>query len=179
MNLVEAVKFTSLIRRQQYYAGRVNAVDYKFLPKEKQLYIQSQNISSDHSKLYRTQIVFEGIQSAESLDHIHKIPFSSKGHGIDFYLSELNVNSRIRTRCQCDDYYFMWSYWNSREKALLGPHKPYVRVPGSNRPPVNPDESPGLCKHLLVLIKKLMKDKLIKPDAAVMEYLNRPVRTPR
>jgi len=180
VNLLQAVNYTASIRDKQYSTGKVNTVDYRYLPREKQLYIQATNRSADKTRLYRTTIVFEGITNSDVPDKNHPIPYSSKGQGIELYLKTIMVRDRIRTRCQCQDYYFMWEFWNKQNKALVGPHKTYVRVsPPSGRPPVNPAEAPGLCKHLLVLIKKLMADGVIKKDQAVWSYLNRPPRVLR
>ncbi|BCG50086.1 hypothetical protein [Ralstonia phage RP13] len=177
MNLLEAVKYTSVVRERQYSTGKVTAVDYKYLPREKQLYVNAQNISSDKKRLYKTILVFEGVTNSEVPDKDHPVPYSSKGHGVDLYLGQVTSRTRLRTRCQCQDYYFMWEYWNKGKKALVGPHKVYQRViPPSGRPPVNPLEMPGLCKHLLALVKKLMADGVIIKDSTVWSYLTRPVR---
>jgi len=178
LTLTQAVEYTSKIRSKQYPAGRVNAIDYKYLIKEKQLYIISQHTSSDKTKLYKASIVFEGITNVDTIDVKHPIPYSSKeGSGIQYYIQRPTVNDRIRTRCQCHDYYFMAEAWAKKEKALIGPYKPYVRVsPPSGRPEVNPTHAPIICKHLLSLIKKLMSDGLIPKDGKVWSYVNQSPR---
>lgn len=177
MNLLDAVKYTSKVRARQYSTGRVNTIDFKFLLRERQLYVQATNVSADKSRLYKTTIVFEGIDGVDNPDDKHTIPYSSKGQGVELYLKTLTGYDRVRTRCQCQDYYFMWEYFNKQNKALVGPHKKYIPVsPPSGRPPVNPTESPGLCKHLLVLIKKLMAEKVIQKDAQIWAYLTQPPR---
>lgn len=178
LTLTKAVEYTIKVRDNQYPAGKVNTIDFKYLPREKQLYCVSQHTSSDRSRLYRTTIVFEGLTNKNFQDKDHQIPYSGKdGSGIELFIQRPTVNSRIRTRCQCQDYYFMWAAWSKREKALIGPYKPYVRVsPPSGRPEVNPDQFSGLCKHLLSLIKKLQSDRLIPKDNFVWSYVNQPIR---
>lgn len=177
MNLVEAIKYTSSIREKQYVVGKISAIDTKYLPREKQLFISCQTVSSDKSKLYKTQLVFDGITNSDTQDKIHLLPYSSHGKGVELYLKQVLVTDKFRTRCNCSDYYYMWSFFNKKNKALIGPHKQYVPVsPPSGRPPVNPTESPGACKHILALIKKLMLEDVIKKDTKCWSYLNQPVR---
>jgi len=177
MNLLEIVKYTRNIRERQYSTGKVMSIGSKYTPQNKQLWIDAQSQSSDKSKLYKLSIVFEGITNKEEISSTHQIPYIAKEHDVPIYLSKIDCKTRVRTRCSCEDYYFMWSYWNSREKALVGAHKRYIPVrPPSGRPPVNPSESPGACKHLLALFKKLIDEKLIAKDSTVDHYLNQPVR---
>lgn len=68
----------------------------------------------------------------------------------------------------CEDYYFMWWWHDNREKAHAGPKmKPYTRItplpPAPGAYPVrNPDEAPGLCKHLIACFDYLHKNKIMK-----------------
>lgn len=178
MNIKEAIRYTESVRTRQYRTGKVGAFDFRFLPKEKQLIISAQARASGGNRIYKTTIIFEGVSSTALADAKHKIPYSGhSGAGAELYLEQPTVDTRIRMRCQCDDYYFMWQYWNKGKKALVGPHKNYVPVsPPSGRPPVNPSEAPGMCKHLLAMTKELMKNNLIIKDSAVSNYLNQPVR---
>lgn len=243
LTLVKAVEYTSKLRNKQYAAGRVSAIDYKFLPREKQFYVVSQHTSSDRRRLYKTTIVFEGILSKpavrvresnedekftidskdktkkfvspfstegkrikeeqeknkelesvevpivdknkvikkeepkliqEHADKEFSMPYSSKANsGVECFIKRPTVRDRIRMRCQCQDYYFMFAHWNKQEKALVGNIQPYVRVsPPSGRPPVNPNQYPGMCKHLLSLVKKLQSDGVIEKDPYVWSYVN-------
>jgi hypothetical protein len=179
MNLNEAVRYTDSIRKLQYKAGKVSAIDFKYLIKEKQLYINSQARSSDGSRIYKASIVFKGLPAKKDMEDTFILPYSSKGHGVDFYIKQPTSSTEVMLRCQCPDYYFMWEFWNKQRKALLGPHKKYVRLtppPPDGRPFVNPSEAPGCCKHLLAMIKMLTENKILYRDPFIMEYLNRPLR---
>lgn len=180
MNLIEAIKFTKSVRERQYQTGKVTAIDFKYLQREKQLYISAQNVSADKSKLYKTSLVFDKIQNSKSPAKEFPIPYSTKS-GVygspEMFLAQPTVSGTMRSRCSCQDYYFMWGYWNKKQKSLIGAYKPYTRVsPPSGRPPVNPDESPGLCKHLLALIKQSMTLGVMPKDSIVWSYINQPPR---
>jgi len=69
----------------------------------------------------------------------------------------------VQVECSCSDYYFRFAWWNYEHGCHYGRRpRPYVPVKGSNRPPVNPDHIPGMCKHLNSLVETLKYNKI--PD---------------
>jgi hypothetical protein len=78
-----------------------------------------------------------------------------------FKLPSINTNP-VRVRCNCQSYYFQFSYWNWVNNCAYGSApKPYERKPGSTRPEVNPSHSPGICKHILAFSSQLIDNKSI------------------
>lgn len=72
------------------------------------------------------------------------------------------TKDKVSVRCQCDNYYYMWWWGNKKVKAHEGAKfKPYKKVPGSNKEPVNPKNIPGVCKHLVYLTAELRRKKVI------------------
>jgi hypothetical protein len=70
--------------------------------------------------------------------------------------------SNVKVRCGCLDFYFRFSVWDQRDKALNGPPPaPYHRKTDTY-PPVNPSELSGVCKHIIALVEYLTKQKLIR-----------------
>jgi hypothetical protein len=66
----------------------------------------------------------------------------------------------VYVRCECQDFYWRFNWYNADDKSLYGRRRaPYE--PTGTRPPVNPDEVPGFCKHLLKLIKALEQSGLV------------------
>jgi hypothetical protein len=53
----------------------------------------------------------------------------------------------VHIRCSCLDYTFRFQFSNKKVNALYGNPKKYKRKT-LTRPPVNPDEVPGYCKHI-------------------------------
>lgn len=79
---------------------------------------------------------------------------------------DANVSSCVYVK-NCEDYYYMWWYHDNVNKAHAGPKMPpYVRKtplpPARGAYPVrNPDEAPGLCKHLIACFKYLQSNKIM------------------
>ena len=59
--------------------------------------------------------------------------------------------------CGCQAYYFYFGWYNYINNCHLGkkpvPYKPVI--PPSNRPPTNPNQLPGVCKHLIAFANQL------------------------
>lgn len=75
--------------------------------------------------------------------------------GQNYIFEKLNPDqTQVLVRCNCKDFKFRFGYFDHLDHSLYGkPGKKYEALhnPGS----ANPQEMPGMCKHLLKLIKTL------------------------
>lgn len=72
------------------------------------------------------------------------------------------INHNAKVFCDCMDFRFRFAYYNHKDRSLVGnPPPAYQRVPGSNRPPANPRETPGMCKHLMQVVNKMRSEDLV------------------
>lgn len=87
--------------------------------------------------------------------------------GSNYYAAyDSGMSLDVKVGCTCEDFRWRFSYYNSIDGALLGePPQPYVRK--TNRPPVNQNKTPGVCKHLIRLKKELERE-----DGFFKELLN-------
>ena len=69
--------------------------------------------------------------------------------GQEYFLERLSAEQTdVLVRCNCDDFYWRFNYFNSTDKSLYSrKRKKYEALynPGS----ANPQSMPGLCKHLM------------------------------
>jgi hypothetical protein len=69
--------------------------------------------------------------------------------------------TKVKVRCDCSDFRWRFAYYNAKHGALYGvAPPPYVKK--SDRPPVNPRELPGMCKHLMAAFNKMRSDGYIQ-----------------
>lgn len=68
----------------------------------------------------------------------------------------------VALKCSCSDFRFRFEYPLHQKKGLIGNFTKYTKVPGSNRPPVNPDNLLGYCKHIHSLLTALDSSNDIK-----------------
>lgn len=64
----------------------------------------------------------------------------------------------VKVRCSGSDFVFTFAYYNRKYSALYGPRpKTYTRKT-KDRPPRNPHETPGICKHLYYFLGQLVSN---------------------
>lgn len=173
MELIEAVKKTFSLREKQYIAKKVTNVTATYSKQNKLLYFKARVISaSSNSVSYNIIVAFKSVDYSPVKTRTHTLKYTLNT-GELLYLAKPNLHSHLMSRCSCPDYRFMWMYYNKQPKALVGPVIPYTKVPGSNRPPRNPTETPGLCKHTLTLVRKLISLNILQRDPELLSYLDR------
>jgi hypothetical protein len=107
---------------------------------------------------YNTIILFKNVNY-----NLNEIKLSASDGGI-YTLGKLSLETNdVAVRCNCLDMKFRFSYFLSLDHSLFGRKpKKYIRVKGSNRPPINQKSLPGLCKHVIKLIEVLEQANLFK-----------------
>jgi len=136
----------------------ISNVQYMSYIGMKMLHVKSLSSSNGHQ--YKQALQFNGV-AFESQDTDSNVTFAASD-GVDYHVQPLELtNHNVKVRCNCMDFHYRFANYNSQDKSLVGkPPPPYVRK--TDRPPVNPDQVPGMCKHLLKLVEMLQRYGLIK-----------------
>lgn len=180
MNLQDIIlRGTNILRKNQYPVGKVGALDFKYVPRTKQLFVKAQarTQQKDSFSQYLVQLTFSQVTNSDTPDKTNLLKVNLDGGGVVYIPKISATKNNLQVRCTCKDDYFMWQYPNKQKKALIGKFKPYVRKT-TTYPERNPTKTPGMCKHSLALVKVLMQNGLIADNKQILEYLNRPRRTP-
>lgn len=170
---------TKDFRAKLYKSGKVLGVKFKYIPKTHQLYVYAYvGSGTEVGKQYKVLLVFNQITSEPEESKTHNMKLTQADEKskeeVTYYLSRPTFESNVLVRCTCLSFRHEFHWYDARYKALIGPKVPYKKVPGSNYPPKNPRELPGLCKHIIQLLLKLMTVKVITDrDAAVVNYITR------
>ena len=123
------------------------SIVFHYNPTSRTLLALVRVIGSDPSP-YITTMLFDKIKE----DDIEGVPIISGKK--DFNIEKINDTNNCKVRCTCKDFMWTFNYYNKKEKSLRGSvREPYTKK--TSRPPRNPGETPGLCKHLLALYIKL------------------------
>jgi hypothetical protein len=129
---------------------------------------------------YDTTVVFHGLNFQNVKDAEHPQGFQIfKGYNVFCNKPSLR-STEVTVSCLCADFYYMWWYFNKRAGSLDGQnfpsyHRKDGQKPGSpgvahktksgnighSRGAVNPQEEPGLCKHLLALVEYMASEGFI------------------
>lgn len=120
------------------------------------LFVRATAINEDRQ--YRPMILFRNVnyrpQGEGRLVQIER-------HGRQYFLEQLLADEHdVLTRCNCPDFYWRFHHYNSLDHSLYGRNRnPYDGQP----PPANPQEMPGMCKHLMALKQNLEETGLVQP----------------
>lgn len=81
--------------------------------------------------------------------------------GRDYYFKPIVLSAHMaKVRCSCLDFRFRFAAYNNTDQSLIGrAPPPYTRK--TNRPPVNPNQVPGICKHLIRVLDELEADGVV------------------
>ncbi len=123
-------------------------------------------IKGTTGNIYRTSIRFNNVEFFKEPTKkatLTAVISSKTGKGI-VYFAPVNIKRHnVMVVCKCPDSRFTWEKEDADVKALIGNWRRYTRVtPPSGRPERNPTHSPGICKHIMYLLKMLKRQDYIK-----------------
>lgn len=149
-------------RKRQHATGEVQIVRKEFVPIQGShaLQVNSQSRSNDGAT-YQQTVQFTGV-NYEPADTPENVTFMG-ADGADHHVQPITLQqSNVRVRCNCLDFHYRFALWNFNDGSLMGPKPaPYVRKT-TTRPPANPLQLPGVCKHIIKLAQDLMGTGLIR-----------------
>jgi hypothetical protein len=146
--------------KRKQAAPRMNLTNVKYTPTmengKQGLTVTSDCISGDSGNHYKQVIVFQKVKLLPE-DSPQARTFEGPD-GQPFHVDNYSLQAAdVKVRCNCLDFYWRFTNFNFKQRALQGdPNPPYVRK--TNRPPVNPMQKPGICKHIYQLLKTVVPD---------------------
>jgi hypothetical protein len=150
-------------KKRQHVVHEVTIANVEYIPYigMKMLHVRSTSMSNSHAYSQSMQFLRVEFENAES-DTAATFQASD---GSDYHIVPVDLtNHNVKVRCNCLDFHFRFANYNSSDKSLVGrPPPPYQRKT-QNRPSVNPDQVPGMCKHLLKLVETLQANGVINPS---------------
>jgi hypothetical protein len=155
-------RFVPPSKRRQHATQPVQISQLVYIPapESESLKIKAEARNFESGKKYTPVIAFNDIAFEEE-DTPQNVTFTAVD-GAKYHVAPINLRRHTcRVACNCLDFYFRFAVWNFNDNSLEGP-KPPPYVKKTNRPPVNPQRKPGLCKHLLKLIQELKHSRLVQ-----------------
>jgi hypothetical protein len=107
--------------------------------------------------VYNTYLLAKDVSVSEEKDKEHRVKTTDKS-----YISHIDYKkTEVKVRCDCPDFRWRFAWYNDQKEALYGLRPPPYRRK-TNRPPVNPRHLPGMCKHLMNVVKILASRQVIR-----------------
>lgn len=146
--------------RRQWVTAPVQIKKLEFIPaQESQNLLVKATVINDGTK-YTSTALFDKVIYDEA-DQANNITFTGTA-GEEYHVEPIDLaHHNIKVNCDCLDFYWRFATWNHQKNSLNGhPPPPYQRK--TNRPPVNPRQVPGVCKHLLKTISALKETGIVR-----------------
>ena len=146
--------------KRQHVTDELNVAAIKMIPHQNALMIRATVTNNNGGKSYNTTILIDNVEYEEE-DSPTNVTFVGSD-GQEHHIKQIQKSqSQAKVRCNCLDLYWRFATWNYNHDSLLGTKpKPYQKT--SNRPDVNPQQKPGICKHLMKTIEALQHSNLIR-----------------
>ncbi len=154
------LNFIPVTKKRQHAVDPIRIISLETLP-----FIGTKNLNvsagaaSDGTN-YNPVIIFNAVDFDDE-DQQDNVTFKAKD-GNDYHIKPLDLNQHtVRVRCDCLDFYWRFAAFNAKDKSLIGTApKPYQRI--SNRLPANPQQVPGVCKHIIATVKALKHSGMVR-----------------
>lgn len=173
MNLGKLVKSTNTARNSRNKGKEPTSVTFKYYTKNNFLVAKAVVPSSSSGSKYSVNVIFKKVKYLTEKKPGFNLVINDKVSKSKYFIQKPTDLTEVAVRCSCPDHRFMWHWYNADNKSLVGPRIPYVRKAGSTRPPKNPDQLPGFCKHIISTMLKLQKMNLVTPSSSTMSTMRR------
>ncbi len=172
------MNFTPKTKKRQFAVAplQVEGVEFSPIPNAGNLLVegvvknyQSETDSKFQSgkiKVYNPKILFNEVEfhqpeNEEEVANPNTLTIEGK-NGREFTISPIMLaKNNVKVHCNCLDHFWRFSFYNHRNQSLLG-YDVATYNKKTNRPPVNPRQVPGMCKHLLKLAIELKNNGIVK-----------------
>lgn len=145
--------------RRQHAVGEVFMIGVEYVPNPQQSTLQINGQCRSHGHMYRPVIIFANVEYHP--DHVQGSVTVSNPNGSRIHVTPVQTSQNVQVRCTCLDFYFRFSHYNDGDNSLAGPPMPPYQRKTTDRPPANPAQVPGLCRHLIKLVDSMKTTGLI------------------
>jgi hypothetical protein len=145
--------------RRQHAIDPIKIVRLEWVPYVglKTLFIKGLAQNTENSKEYNPILLFKKINysSVKGNNYIE----IRDNNGKNYLLEKISEND-VLVRCSCKDFLWRGNYADHLDHSLYG-RKRTEYASQTNRPPVNPNNDPMVCKHVIKLYKVIEQSGII------------------
>lgn len=148
-------------KKRQHATNEVRVDNFKYTPFAANGILRVDAItSSNNGNKHKVTIDLRGI-TFENGDTDQNVTVTSSG-GQDISVQPVQLNTtNVGVNCDCQDYIMRFATFNLNQNCHIGAIPPrYIRKT-TTRPPANPNNVPGACKHILKCFEDLQGHGLI------------------
>lgn len=155
--------------RQERVAS-VQIQNLELVPYEGALGVNSQVNSINSGSKYQPQMIFLDVnyinvddEEVENLENDPRYVTFTAADGKDYTIEPIHLSrNNVKVRCTCLDFRWRFAMYNDKDGSLFG-NGPGLYQKKTQRQPNNPQQVPGVCKHLLKLAAELKTNRVVQP----------------
>lgn len=155
-------------RNRAEQTASVQIRNLQLVPYEGALGVDSQVNSINSGSAYQPQIVFLDVnyiqtEGDESVENDPNTVTFQAADGKDYTIEPIYLSrNNCKVRCTCLDFRWRFAMYNDKDGSLFG-NGPGVYQNKTQREPGNPQQVPGVCKHILKLVAELTQNQVVRP----------------
>lgn len=141
--------------KRQHAIDTINITEVRWTPFRgvKTLFVKGLAQNTENGKEYNPMILFKGMNYHNAKENNAWIEITGSD-GKNYIFEQINDKNEVLVRCNCSDFQWRFNYFDHLDSSLYGRvRRKYEALarPGSS----NPLELPGMCKHLIKLVRTL------------------------
>ena len=114
------------------------------------------------TKLYPLTATFYNVDFSLEKDPSHPLTVRPEV-GTVAYMEQISQGEHpVQVRCQCPDFRHTYAHWDRQERSLSGRAFPKYERKTTHLPERNPRHQPGVCKHIVGLFERLIRDRVLR-----------------
>lgn len=147
--------------KRQNVVNQVNVSKIEFTP-----FLPNRNLlitarASSGARQYKPQVLFSQVEFQDEDTPDNVTIRATTNQDVNLLPIDLSENN-CKVKCDCLDFYHRFSQFNYTDDSLYGDKPPTYRRKTDTRPAANPEQTPGLCKHLMKVVLELRDAGLIQ-----------------
>lgn len=145
--------------KRQWATDPIQIDQMQLIPYEQSSSLMVQSVARNDEKKYQTIILFNDV-TFEQEDTGQNVTFRAPDNQ-EHNVQRIQLNqSTVKVKCDCLDFRWRFAIYNAEDNSLYG-DSPGLYQKTTNRPPNNPRNVPGVCKHLLKTVQALQQSGLV------------------
>lgn len=155
----ETLHFIPRTKKRQFAVTPVQIQNIELVPFNQSGALEARATANSNGNTYQPIILFQGVEFQDE-DTPENVTFTGTD-GQEYHILPIQLRTtNVKVRCTCLDFRWRFSVQDQKADALYG-EGPGLYQKVSNRPPNNPRNVPGICKHLMKLVVELRNSHLV------------------
>lgn len=151
--------FIPTTTKRQHAVTPVQITAVELIPAPQSGTLEARGEAQSGTNKYQPIILFSDVEYQDE-DTGENITFTAVDNN-EYHVAPISLHqNNVKVRCTCMDFRWRFAMANQQNDVLHGPG-PELYTKKTDRPPNNPRNVPGVCKHLLRFVNELKNSRVV------------------